>query len=412
MSKRNKIKIILAALIAAFLIAAGIFYFAEIKDRTAQPEENTTEQAAEEATEEAGEVKEAEPSDVLFFASDYQSMEGWNAPSDTLRGILGAVTADGKEITNVIYCGDYSNDAKFHDYQISPDDAINEIREIVASECGGVNQDSMVFEQGNHDKLTDAITESGLHEYDNYLVYVLNTEYDFPWKQGRDTEFRDRVISASEEMENCFDELIEVGETRPVFIAGHVPLHFTARTSSRHDTGDNMYAKYIFDVVNDAADSLDIIYVHGHNHSKGWDCYMGGSSAFKEAGDTILIPDSGDNTVSTDDFTVETLKFTYMNAGYTGYYMNCGGAEVSNGTADQYAAADDTLTGTLCEIFPDKIVITRYSEEGIHPLSWDGEGNPYKDNIDEGLIDSEYYSVRRESPAEIIRRRAGEAETQ
>lgn len=409
MRAKSSIRIILAILMAALLVVAGFFYVTEIKGRNSQPEEKVSEQTAADKPEE---VKVEEPSDVLFFASDYQRMEGWEEPSDTLRGILDAVSADGKEITNVIYCGDYSNEAGFHDYQISPDDAINEIRGIVAEKCNSVNQDSVVFEQGNHDKLTDAITTSGLHEYDNYLVYVLNTEKDFPWKQGRSIEFKDRVVRASEEMKNCFDGLIEDGETRPVFIAGHVPLHFTARTSSRHDTGDNMYAKYIFDVVNDAADSLDIIYVHGHNHSKGWDCYMGGSSAFKEAGDTVLIPDAGDNTISTDDFTVETLKFTYMNAGYTGYYMNCSSTELEKGTADQYEAADDTLTGTLYEILPDKIVITRYSEEGVHPLSWDGEGNPYKDHIDEGLIDSEYYSIRRESPAEIIRQRAGEGGTQ
>lgn len=409
MRDKNTFLKILITLAVTLLIIAGVLFAVEIKDGITPREIQTTENAdADEAKK--TEEKEEKPSDVLFFASDYQKEEGWKAPADTLRSILGAISTDGKVITNVVYCGDYTNDAIFHDYQISPDDSINEIREIVASECHSVNQDSLVFEQGNHDQLTDAITPSGLHEYDNYLIYVLNTQYDFPWKQGRDTEFKARVIGASEDMKKCFDELIAAGETRPVFVAGHVPLHFTARTSSRHSTGDNMYAKYIFDVVNNSADSLDIIYMYGHNHSKGWDCYLGGSCTFVEAGDTLLVPDAGDNTVNTDNFTVETVKFTYLNAGYTGYYMNCGPEELWNNTSDEFAAADDTLTGTLCEIMPSKIVISRYSAEGPHPLRWDGEANPYKDHIDSDLIESSYYSTRKEGPVEILRRQASKQE--
>ena len=207
------------------------------------------------------------------------------------------------------------------------------------------------------------------------------------------------------EMKECFDYLISKGETRPVIIAGHVPLHFTARTSSRHNTGDNMYASYIFDVVNEAGNSLDIVYLFGHNHSKGWDCYLGGSSVFMEPGEEILIPDSGNNTSSTDDFTARKLNFTYMNAGYTGYYMNCGPEEIDNGTFENYDAADETLTATTCEVFPEELIITRFSTEGLHPLCWDGEGNPYKGGIDDGLIGSEYYSKSKESPVHIVRRK-------
>lgn len=344
------------------------------------------------------------PLDILFFASDYQPQVGWDEPADTLKGIMKAAASDGKTPTNAIICGDYTNDKKLHDYQLSPDEPIKEIREIVTSEWRGVPPDDMIFVQGNHDKLTDSISDTGLHEFDNYLIYVLNTENDFPWKQGRDIRFRDRVITASEELKTCLDGLIRNGETRPLIIAGHVPLHFTARTSSRHDTGDNMYSAYVFNVVNEASADLDIIYLTGHNHTKGWDCYLGGSCIFKRPGDRILIPDAGERTVNTDSYTEETLDFTYMNAGYIGHYMNCGPKELNNGTYDQYHAADETLTATVCEIMPDELIITRYSKEGIHPLAGKGEGDPYKGGIDAGLISEGSYNTGTDSPAHIPRK--------
>jgi len=401
-TKKKASILLIISLIVSLIAIAGIvivLHTGNIREETGSQAETTAGTEAAEATE-----KPAEPVDTLFFASDYQAEDGWDAPAETLDGILKQVSEDGKTPTNAIFCGDYTNDLHLHDYQLSPDASIEEIRGVVASDCSSILQDDIVFVQGNHDQLTDSITATGLHEYDNYLVYVLNTEYGFPWKQGRDTLFRDRVIDASAEMQECFDKLAEEGETRPLFIAGHVPLHFTARTSSRHSTGDNMYAEYVFDAVNKAAESLDIVYLVGHNHSKGWDCYLGGSSIFKRPGDTILIPEAGVNTANTDSYIIETLNFTYMNAGYLGYYMNCGSEELDNGTYDMYHAADETLTGSVCEIMPDELIIYRYSVEGIHPLNWDGEGDPYKNYIDSGLISEESYSIRVNSPVHIPRK--------
>ena len=398
MKKQNRRNLLLILLITLMLsiIAAGVFYIVQSG--------GYINGGSEEQSEEAAEPEEPSVStDTLFLFSDYQQEDGWKDPSDTLSGVLQAVKKDGKKPTNTICCGDYTNDRKLHDYQLSPDSSVEEIREIIGRECPDIPQDGMIFTQGNHDQMTDQLNKTGLYEYDNYLVYVLDTQYDFPWKQGRSTDFRDYVTNAAAEMRSCFNKLIMKGETRPVFIAGHVPLQFTARTSSRHNTGDNMYSSYIFDVVNEAGEALDIVYLFGHDHSKGWDCYLGGSCVFKQPGDTILIPDAGYNTVSTDEYTEEKLNFTYMNAGYVGYYMNCGPDELDAGTAGSYSAADETLTGTVCEITPDELIITRYSEDGVHVLGAEGEGDPYKGGIDAGLIGPEHYSKKTESPAHIKR---------
>lgn len=345
------------------------------------------------------------PLAVLCFASDYQTEPEWDTPGDNLKALLRSVKNDDRSPDMLVMCGDYTNDAVLHDYQLSPEESIAEIRKTAETEFPQLTDDDMLFVQGNHDKLTGSISESGLHEFDDCLIYVINTENDFPWKQGKTAGCLKKVKKAAADMKECFDGLIREDETRPLFIAGHVPLHFTARTSSRHTTGDNLYSSLIFEVVNDAARSLDIVYLYGHNHSKGWDCYMGGSSVFKAAGDTVLIPEFDADRITTDGYTEETLNFTYLNAGYTGYFMNCGPEELALGRADDYSAADETLSCTVCEVYTDRLVMSRYDADGVHCLGHDGEADPYKDGIDKGLIDEKYYAAEVSSPQTIRRKR-------
>lgn len=55
--------------------------------------------------------------------------------------------------------------------------------------------------------------------------------------------------------------------------------------------------------------------MYGHNHSNGWDDYLGGAAVYLAKGDNINIAQG-----SQTNYKEETLNFTYMNAGYTGYY--------------------------------------------------------------------------------------------
>ena len=395
LKKQHKI-LIISLILFLCLIGCGIFFLHPGKDATADQPTDTVSQ------EENQESAESAPLSTLLFASDFQKEEGWGEPIDNLMDLIGVAAADGKTPDEIIICGDFTNDRNLHDYQISPEESIGTILSEVPAKYPTITEDNILFEQGNHDQLTESISESGLHEFDDYLVYVLNTENDFPWKQGKVAGSLDKVTKAAEEMKDCFDELIKNGETRPVIIAGHVPLHFSGRTSSLHTTGDNLYSSIMFDVVNDAAKSLDIIYLFGHNHTKGWDCYLGQSCIFKSTGDSILIPEYSEGSMTTDTYSVETLNFTYMNAGYVGHCMNCSPDEVDAGTVDQYKAADDTLTVTTCEVYKDKIVLTRYSEDGVYPLSSAGCASPYYDDSD--LIPAKYYSTQIDSPWEIDRK--------
>ena len=402
--RNNKRLLLITAEILLVVLLVGVIVFTISSSENNGSGSEDSAEYIEEAIDESPHTDEVQA--TLFFASDYQEESGWPEPSETLGSILDAVSANDIDLNGAVLCGDYSNEYGLWDYQISPDSAIEELRSIIGDKYPSIKQEKILFVQGNHDALTDSISDSGLHEFDDYLIYVLNTQNDFPWSQGKTSGCLDKVKRSSKEMEQCLSELIEAGETRPVIIAAHVPLHYSARTSSRHSTGDNLYSSLIFDVVNEAAKSLDIIYLFGHNHSKGWDCYMGGSSVFKSVGDELLIPRFAEHAVNTDEFSVETLNFTYFNAGYVGYYMNCGPNEVNNGTVDDYSAADETLTGTVCEIKTDEIVISRYSSEGLHQLSSQGEANPYKNMIDTGLIGSDYYSTEKSSPISIERKNA------
>lgn len=351
-----------------------------------------------------GDAADSAPIETIFFASDYQRLDGYPDPKETLNSILAAAASDGKRPDQVVICGDYTNDRYLYDYQLSPEDSIEEIRQTVKEACPDMEKKDMLFVQGNHDRLTESIAETGLHEFDDCLIYVLNTEQDYPWKQGHTAGCLKKVKRAAKDMKACFNELIAAGESRPVFIAGHVPLHYTARTSSRHTSGDNLYARLIFNKVNKAARSLDIIYLFGHNHSKGWDCYMGGACVYKAVGDTLLLPDFTARSVDTDSYTERTLRFTYLNAGYLGYYMNCGPEENAAGIRDQFNAADMTLTGTICEIYPNRVVLTRYDAAGTHRLGARGKADPYKNYIDRNLIGTRYYAHKTRSPQEVRRR--------
>ncbi len=400
----NIIKIVIILLMLCACAAAAV-YITGRPGRSAEPAAETeVQETPSEGTEGEAAEKADEPEAVILAVSDYQEDSHFDEPEDILGGLLEAVADDGVAPEAALVCGDYTNDAKLHDYQLSPEDSIEEIREVISEKAPSVKNENIIFVQGNHDRLTESISESGLHEFDDYLVYVLNTENDFPWKQGVTPGCLKKVTAASKAMKECFDKLIADGETRPVIIAGHVPLHYTARTSSRHTTGDNLYSPLIFDTVNEAADDLDIVYLFGHNHSKGWDCYLGGSCVYKAPGDKILLPVFDEYRVTTDEYTERTLNFTYMNAGYTGYYMNCGPGEYSSDPESQYRAADETLTCSVIEIYPDRIEITRYDENGQHNTGSAGEADPYKGGIDAGLIGAEYYSKASEGAAVSARK--------
>lgn len=366
---------------------------ASTEAESAAPEEESAQDSSEDGTDDSAQAESSlelghslreHKGSVLLFASDFQHRDGWKDQTDTLSGILDAVYGAQLRPDNLIFCGDYTTRHGENNYYSDTHLAVEKIKEIVLAHDPGFPVGDMIFNQGNHDKLTDDISESGLHEYSDYLVYVLNTETDFPWRQGKDG-LKQEVQQGALRLKKCLERLKEQGETRPIILAGHVPLHFSGRTSKLQGTGDNLYAAQLFDVINEEAAELNIVYLFGHNHSRGWDSYLGGSCVFRAPGDWVLIPRPGEGEKVTSNYSKETIRFTYLNAGYVGYFSSAGG--------------EDTLTCTVCELFDDHMRFSRYAEDGIHLLSAEGTPNPAKD--DRALIPSEYYGEPLESPYSV-----------
>jgi hypothetical protein len=232
----------------------------------------------------------------------------------------------------------------------------------VQREFRGLEIEDFIVVQGNHDPSdTPGLAPSGANDTDDFGVFVIRND-DYMWYNKK----KQPVIDVSERLKTYLDEKIEQKYTKPIFILAHLPLHYSMRTYLQNDA---RYANFIFDVLNPAAEAgLNIFYLFGHNHSKGWDDYLGGAAVYLAKGDTIRIAQS-----SHKDYKEETLAFTYLNAGYTGYYH-----DVNKG-------AETDMSMTVFQITEDAVTIERYTADGLHDLKSSGVSNA---SLDEAEITS------------------------
>lgn len=277
---------------------------------------------------------------TVLTASDFQRYD--NSAYERFDKILNLAKSDGMpEPDSLLIGGDYT--MFLYDNAVP---GIAKIRGAYLDAYPGVDPASAVFCQGNHDNPKKELTETGFYNMGAYCLYVIN-EDDFPWKQSKHTP--DGVQALAKDVERCLDGMIASGDHRPVIVLTHVPLHHTYRNSY----GDNMYAAYLFDVLNEKGKALDIVFAFGHNHSGGYDDYIGGAVNFMQPGDTIRIPmtdKTGENC-----YTEQTLHFTYTNCGYVGFSDNA----VSD-------TSTDTLTMGVLQLTPDTLHFIKYSEQGVY----------------------------------------------
>ena len=297
-----------------------------------------------------------EDSTVVIAGSDFQNPNGNEAGAQTVTNILTQMQKAGyTEADGFLCCGDY-------DYEyVETEAGITALKNAVTGTYNTLADDRMVFVQGNHDQVTagtGGLAKSGANDptgdsAGKYGVFVIN-EDDYMWNNSNEATIRNTAAN----LKTYLGTKAVNGFDKPIFVVSHLPLHYSMRT--RND-GDGMYANYIFDVLNDAgAKGLNIIFLYGHDHSNGWDDYLGGAAVYLAKGDQINIAQA-----SKTEFNVETLNFTYMNAGFTGYYENKNGA-------------DDTLTMTVFKITGDTVKVERYSADGVHNLKSSGVTNRYK----------------------------------
>ena len=244
----------------------------------------------------------------VLAGGDFQEAGDHSNSANNVANILSSISGAGYDtMDGFIFIGDY--DCETHNDATQTASGITALMGAVQGTYSNLNYANSVLVQGNHDYMDSRIDATGGHDFDAYSVFVLNEDH---YVNGGGTE--DGVKSLANMLENWLSAKLVSGYSKPIFIASHLPLAFTPRTATQ---GDAKYAKYLFDVMNEAgAAGLNLIFLHGHDHAYGPDNYMGGEAIYLPKGDKINIAEVG----SQSKWTTETLNFTYMNAGYTGYY--------------------------------------------------------------------------------------------
>lgn len=295
-----------------------------------------------------------EPITAVYAASDFQpyksSKDDPEQGQTYMQTIIRSMKKDGYDIQSALICGDYSKTGNTWK-NVNPElnnAGLAAVAGILEEELG-LTHDDAVYVQGNHDPAdTVGLDPFGANDTEHYGVFVIH-EDQYQWKQGvtdstgnEGTDSKAAAGEAAAALKRYLNAKLEEKYEKPIFVCSHVPLHYSHRTATT-SSQDNIHAKLIFDVLNEYGKQLSIIFLFGHNHSDSDDDYLGGGSVYLGEGDTILIADAEDYR----SFGQYTLNFTYMNAGYLGYYDgNCAGSGLSS---------------TVFAIYPDRVEVARYA---------------------------------------------------
>lgn len=284
---------------------------------------------------------------ILVAGSDFQ-VSGFRSDNvesllETLR-IFGITKAD-----RAFFCGDYTIESM---ESATSHLGIQQLKNVFEPLVG----QQTLFIQGNHDiETTAGLSRAGNNDPANkaYGVFVIHEDQYREWGNNRqDTEAMVKTLRI------YLEQKYSQSFNKPVFILNHIPLHWSNRTLK---DGSGTDADLIFDVLNEYGEKgLNIIYLYGHNHSGGYDDAMGGGAVYLKKGDTMEVC-HGDKR----EHKTRTLNFTYMNAGFIGYYST------------SEATADNAVTISVFRIQEDgSVIITRYDKNGVHPLKSKGVWHP------------------------------------
>ena len=320
---------------------------------------------------------------VVIAGSDYQNTNGGlfsSGASTDAYAIMSQIKEDYTSAYGFLFGGDYY--AHNTNTTTESTNGKNQLKgEIVDVLYPDMADDTQVYIQGNHD--ADSLTTngtlatSGAHDTDYYGVYVIN-EKDYMWYNDNQST----IQSTASALESYLDAKLDEGYSKPIFVLSHLPLHYTNRTQNE---GDGKYAKYIYDVLDEAGtNDLNIIFLYGHNHSTAYDSYLGNGSVYLPEGSSIAVANEG----STSSYFTDTLTFTYMNYGFVGYI----------GSSD----ADSALTMTVFEITDNQVAVKRYDESGLHNLKAAGGTTqlPSGLSVDSTVIGTEGATIALTAPAE------------
>lgn len=285
-------------------------------------------------------TKAAEESVVVIAGSDYQLSNS----GTIMTNIMNRIKNDYGSAYGVLMGGDYDagsvNTTATH---------IQNVDNTISGVFPEIDADNRVYIQGNHENYaglkpssSNLMTTEHVRDTEYYGVYAINHD-DFPWSTSSNPSPSEALVqSTADALGDYLDAKTAEGYTKPIFVMSHLPLHATTR-------GDNRYAKLIFDELEAAGEAgLNIIFLVGHNHSGGYDQYLGNGSFYLPVGSSLTVVEGKSGT-----YTDSGISFTYMNYGYLG--------KISG-------SACTHQTMTAFEISGDQVIVKRYAEDGAHKL--------------------------------------------
>lgn len=278
-------------------------------------------------------ASDAVPLVTVVMASDFQN----DGTFFMFRALLDQAAASGVPTPDcALFGGDYSIKT-----EQDPDDNIRKITDELTGAYPEFLAQNAIFVQGNHDNLTSALAPTGAHDMGAFIVYSIN-EDDFP--SGQTPE---QVEKTLQDLDSFLSDLVKQKDSRPVIVAGHLPLHDSQRA-------DNACGGELAELLNSYGHRLDIVYLFGHSHSGSYDDSIGGSVNYVAKGESLYVPVPAKSDSSRIEGSRKiTLAFSYLNYGYVGY---------SNNT--ESAISTNVLTLGVLQVYPESIEITRYTAEG------------------------------------------------
>ena len=286
---------------------------------------------------------------IIVALSDFQASTDAKGANQVNTILSGGIAQKYGMFDGLFAVGDYSAQMGY-DVALTGIQALDQVIDPYVS-------GNKIYTEGNHDDPN----LPGLSPFGNndpaggkYGVFVINEEQFDQFGEGGEY--------CAAQLQTYFDEKLadESWGNKPIFVLCHVPVHYSMRTETSNNAKT---ARPMVDVLNQAgADGLNIIFLFGHNHSGGYDDFLGGGSVYLKKGDTMIVPEYGANYKYNWD--TVTLNFTYMNVGYVGY------------NADNGYGADVALTVSTFRIQSNgDVIITRWDKDGEHNLKSKGVSN-------------------------------------
>lgn len=261
--------------------------------------------------------------DAAIFCSDVHDN------TSKVTSVFSQIKSSGLTYSTATFCGDTFSDSKGSSSTVD-----------AAAESGLGAAIESYFVWGDHDDGSDIVDDTGLvygtEEGQNYYIYVLSMA-------DMDNDYS--AEEAAAEMAAFTSAVESMDKTKPLFIASHQPLH--ARRS------DNIYAAAWTDVINAAAEQMDVVFFWGHNHTGDGDVDRSVYNVAKGSTLNVETEAGAENagktgTSSSNTGTDKTINFTYMNAGYIG------------------KSAGRGYVATTVKITADKLIFQDYNTDGAY----------------------------------------------